>query len=163
MNKILSVEQVIPVAKTLHKQGKRIVLVGGCFDILHAGHIKFLEAAKKQGDTLFILLEHDSTIAKTKGPQRPLNTQADRATLLANIATVDYVVLLPPMETNEMYDKLVIQIKPAIIATTEGDPHRHHKERQAQTISATVVDVITHMQNTSTTKFVNLLQKEKEV
>lgn len=140
------------------KQGK-LVVTGGCFDLLHIGHITFLEEAKKYGDFLVVLLEPDETIAKTKGPKRPINTQEDRAKILAALTVVDCVIKLNPNMTNEAYDALVIALKPAIIATTKGDHNRHHKERQAMLVGATVVDVTTQVSDKSTTKLIQLLDE----
>lgn len=157
--KILTTEQGVEVAKQIKTQGKKIVLVGGCFDILHIGHIAFLEKAKEQGDVLIIFLESDENIKKTKGPARPVNTQDDRAKILASLSIVDYVIKLSEITDNTNYDNLVIQLKPAIIATTAGDANRSHKERQAEKIGAKVVDVIESIQNKSTTKVIKILEE----
>jgi len=154
--KILTTEEGIKIANKLRAKNLKIVLVGGCFDILHIGHITFLEKAKKQGDILFTLVESDEHIRELKGSKRPLNTQNDRATLLSHLDIVDYVVLLP--QTTD-YDHLVKQIKPAIIATTAGDSNRIHKERQAKQISAKVVDVTSEISNQSTTRLINVLNE----
>ncbi|MGH7204323.1 MAG: adenylyltransferase/cytidyltransferase family protein [Candidatus Levyibacteriota bacterium] len=159
MNKILNLQQAEVLSNKLHNQGKTIVLAGGCFDILHIGHLTFLESAKKRGDTLLILLESDKTIRKAKGDKRPINTQHDRAKLLAALSVVDYVILLNPQMSNVSYDDLVIALKPAIIATTQGDSNRHHKERQAKQIGAKVVDVTEFVTDKSTTQVINLLNE----
>jgi rfaE bifunctional protein nucleotidyltransferase chain/domain len=159
MKKILTTEQAITVSNELQKQGKNLVLTGGCFDILHIGHIRFLEHAKTKGDVLFVMLEHDVTIKKRKGEHRPLNKQADRAEILAALAMIDYVIALPEKTDDTFYDDLVNQIKPAIIATTVGDPYRTHKERQAKRIGAKVVDVIQPVTNKSTTKVISILRE----
>lgn len=159
MGKIVNKDHAIQLAKELNKSGKRIVLVGGCFDILHIGHITFLEKAKEQAEILMVLLESDETIKKTKGSSRPINTQQDRAKILASLAVVDYVIKLPGITDNSLYDNLVMQIKPAIIATTAGDLNRGHKERQAEKIGAKVVDVTMSIQNKSTTKLIALLHE----
>ncbi len=161
MNKILKVNEVIKVAKQLREQGKSIVLVGGCFDILHAGHVTFLEHAKQQGDFLVVLLESDETIQSTKGENRPIHTQIDRAKVLAALRVVDYIVLLKVLKTDRAYDNLLCKIKPTIIATTKGDPNRTHKERQAKLINAKVSDVMERIENTSTTKLAKLLTKDQ--
>lgn len=159
MNKILTPDQAIETSKILQEQHKTIVLAGGCFDLLHIGHMHFLEEAKKAGDILFVFLEHDVMIKKLKGANRPINTQEDRAKILAALSIVDYVVLLPDQTNNTFYDDLVIQLKPAIIAATQGDPNRHHKERQAKQIGATVIDVITPINNQSTTHLISVLKE----
>ncbi len=156
MNKILNLKQAIKISKQLKSQGKTIVLVGGCFDIVHLGHIRFLNNAKKYGDILIVLLENDSSIKALKGPQRPFNTQKERAEVLCALSSVDYVVLLPLLENNE-YDAIICSIHPNTIGTTKGDPNRNHKERQAKQINAEVIDVIERIVTYSTTALSRLL------
>lgn len=158
-SKIITPEQAIKISKQIQSKGQKIVLVGGCFDILHIGHITFLENAKKQGDILFVLLENDETIKKLKGENRPINTQKDRSKILIHLSMVDCVVMLPDIVDNKTYDDLVISLKPAIIATTAGDINRVHKERQAKIIGAKVVDVINEISNQSTTRLINILRE----
>lgn len=160
MNKILTLDQAAEIANQLNKQGKKIVLAGGCFDILHIGHLMFLEKAKEAGNILFILLESDERIRKMKGSKRPINTQSDRAHLLSALGIVDYVVLLPLLETNEEYDKVILSIKPAIIATTKHDPDRTHKERQGNLIGSRVVDVVERIANKSTSRLTAILSED---
>ncbi len=159
MGKIVDSDKAIQIAQRLHIENKSIVLVGGCFDILHIGHITFLEEAKKQGDVLVVFLESDETIKQLKGPHRPLNTQNDRAIILSSLSMVDYVIKLPQIKDNTYYDNLVIQIKPAIIATTAGDTTRVHKERQAKIMNAKVVDVTSPVSNQSTSRLVDILKE----
>lgn len=163
MNNILNIEQAIKTAQRLHKQNKSIVLVGGCFDILHVGHIALLEEAKKKGDILFVLLESDETVKNRKGNSRPLQTQEERARILSSLYFVDYVVLLPNRLTDKNYDDLVIGIKPAIIATTKGDLQRKHKERQARLINSVVIDVIEQVPNTSSSRLAKIVSKHFNV
>src|SRR5215469_17383103 len=106
MEKILSIENSTDLADKLHQQSKRIVLAGGCFDLLHIGHITFIEEAKKHGDMLLILLESDQTISESKGNNRPINSQDDRAKILSALSSVDYVILLKPHMTDKEYDDL---------------------------------------------------------
>jgi rfaE bifunctional protein nucleotidyltransferase chain/domain len=141
-----------------HTQGKKIVLVGGCFDILHAGHIVFLQKAKDQGDIVVVLLESDEQIKKIKGESRPVNTQQNRAFVLAALRSIDMVVVLPSEMHDLQYDRLISQIKPDIIATTAGDPNRRHKERQAGQIGAHVIDVSERLPEHSTSTVVMRLE-----
>lgn len=157
MTKILTIEKAVELAKKLRGQRKRIVLVGGCFDILHIGHVVFLEEAKKQGDCLLILLESDESVTKKKGVNRPLQSQEDRAKILSSLSSVDHVVMLPPLKTDGDYDNLVTSIKPAIIASTSMDPQRIHKKRQAKRIHARLVDVVDRIQNVSSSRLAKLL------
>lgn len=157
MNKILNIKQAIKLADDLRKQNKTIVLVGGCFDILHAGHIHFLEKAKEKGDILFLLLEDDETVQKMKGDDRPINNQTDRALILSALYMLDYVVLLPPLPQDIDYDAIIAGIKPDIIATTKGDPNRSHKERQAEKVYATILDVTPRIIDKSTSRLATVL------
>ncbi len=152
MNKIISINKAIEVSKRLRNKEKTIVLVGGFFDILHEGHIKFLQNAKKQGDYLFVLLEDDRKARKTKGSKRPINSQKDRAKILSTLEAVDYVILLKNMTNDSQYDKIIIQIRPAIIATTYNDPYIKHKKRQAKLVKGKVMCVIKRISDHSTTQ-----------
>lgn len=159
MNKIVSIKEAIDISNKLKNQRKSIVLAGGCFDILHIGHIEFLEKAKKEGDYLFILLESDKSLRKLKGKNRPFNSHEDRAKLLSGLETINYIILLPEFR-NEQYDELITKIKPDTIATTRGDPARYHKERQAKMINAKLIDVIEKISNKSTSRLVKILKKD---
>lgn len=158
MKKILTTDQAPELGNILSQEKKRVVLAGGCFDILHIGHLSFLQMAKNAGDVLCLLLESDETIAASKGPKRPINKQQDRASMLAALSIVDYIFLLPPGMSDEAYDTLVFAIKPAIIATTKLDPTLRHKQRQASALGAQIIES-EQIENQSTTKIVTLLNE----
>lgn len=122
-------------------ESKKIVLVGGCFDLLHFGHISFLKRAKALGNYLVIALESDENVRNTKGETRPIHTQAQRKEMLEAISYVDEVMCLPPMHSDGEYFTLVSKIKPAIIAITEGDPVKEKKFQQAEWVGATLVEI----------------------
>ena len=159
MNKIIAIEQAIKVSHKLKMQNKSIVLAGGCFDILHTGHMEFLRRAKLHGDVLFVMLESDETIKRLKGNQRPLNNQQHRANVLSSLESVDYIIMLMPLKNDDEYDKVVVNLKPDILATTKNDKFLKHKKRQAEKIGAKVVSVIKRIPDTSTT---NLLSTFKQ-
>jgi len=93
-NKIKSLSQIKKIVMQLKKQKKIIVFTNGCFDILHLGHIKYLEEAKREGDILIVGINSDNSIKKIKpGAGRPINKQSERQKILAALANVDYVVL----------------------------------------------------------------------
>ena len=116
------------------KDRGRTVLAGGCFDILHIGHVRFLSEAKKMGDYLAVLLENDQRVNKLKGKNRPIFTQNERAEMLSALICVDLVVVLPMMENDSDYMNLVMKIKPDVIAVTENDPRIEKKRRQAEIV-----------------------------
>ncbi len=160
MEKFLKLEQLEKVSKDLRQQGKVIVLAGGCFDILHIGHITLLENAKKEGDILFVMLESDESIKAKKGINRPIHTQEQRAHIVSSLTAVDYVILLPSSMSDTDYDTVVKQVRPAIIAATFGDPYSFHKERQAKETGAKLVYVNKPIENISTSTILDLLSKE---
>jgi FAD synthetase len=163
MNRIINTEKAIKISKKLKREGKKLVLAGGCFDILHVGHIKFLTAAKKKGDILFILLESDKNVEKFKGKNRPINNQAERAMVLSSLRSVDYVIILREMKTNSDYDKLIVNLKPDIIATTKKSQQIIHNARQAKLIDAELALVINRISNKSTTRLAEIISQENEL
>ena len=108
---IKTFDEIKTLASKLHNQGKKIVFTNGCFDILHVGHVKYLEVAKSYGDVLILGLNADSSVRKLKGPTRPINTQEDRAYILASLESVDYVVIF---EEETPYE-LIKLIKPHVL------------------------------------------------
>ena len=108
---IKTFDEIKTLSSKLHSQGKKIVFTNGCFDILHVGHVKYLEVAKSYGDVLILGLNADSSVKKLKGPTRPINTQDDRAYILASLESVDYVVIF---EEETPYE-LIKLIKPHIL------------------------------------------------
>jgi len=157
MNKILTILEAINMSKKLKSEGKSIVLAGGCFDILHVAHVKFLENAKKQGNILFVLLESDDNVRKLKGKNRPINSQKNRAIVLSALTSVDYIVQLPNLKNDTDYDRVVSQIRPSIIAITAKDPNIVHKIRQAKQINGKVVRVLQRISDQSTTRLAKLI------
>ena len=159
MKKVITIDELNTIVKSLKLKRKKIVLVGGCFDIVHIGHIAFLQKAKEQGNFLIVLLESDETIKKMKGPTRPIHTQYLRAKILGSLDSVDLVVQIPQLKTDKEYSKLVKIIEPDIIAVTKGDPILIKKMAHAQTIHAKVVKVIDRQKEYSTSNLVNNLKK----
>lgn len=134
MGKVLQISKISNFVTTLRKQ--KIVLVGGCFDILHPGHIIFLQKAKLEGDVLIILLESDEKIQQLKGEKRPIHNQNQRAKVLSALSSVDVVILLPFINKDTEYEELIARIRPDVIAVTKGDPSNHHKQRIAKLVGA---------------------------
>ena len=95
-----------------HKsQNEKIVFTNGCFDIIHTGHIKYLEKAKSLGDILVVGINSDLSVKKLKGPQRPINNQNDRSEIIAALDCVDYVVIF----NEQTPEKLLSEIRPSIL------------------------------------------------
>lgn len=104
--KISTVEQW-----TAQRPNGRIVFTNGCFDILHRGHAVYLAQARALGDSLVVGLNSDASVRRLKGPERPLNAQADRAFLLASLACVDAVILFD----EDTPEQLIHQVRPDVL------------------------------------------------
>ena len=108
---IKSFEEIEKIITRCSANGKKIVFTNGCFDILHVGHVKYLQVAKSFGDILIVGLNSDASVTRLKGPTRPVNLAEDRAYILAALEAVDFVV---PFESDTPYD-LIKMIKPDVL------------------------------------------------
>ncbi len=98
------------LVEKLKAQNKKVVFTNGCFDILHVGHLRYLNEAKKQGDILIIGVNSDSSVKRLKGETRPINNQFDRAELLCGLKAVDYAVIFE----EDTPEELIATLKPSI-------------------------------------------------
>jgi len=89
---LLSREQAVAVAKEIRARGEKLVMTNGCFDILHKGHVAYLQEAKSRGDRLLVAVNSDASVKRLKGADRPVNSLEDRMAVLAGLASVDWVV-----------------------------------------------------------------------
>lgn len=160
MNNILTIEQAIKLSQQLKTNNKKLVLAGGCFDILHFGHVTFLEKAAELGDILFVFVESDESIKITKGQSRPINMQIERAKIISALKAVNYVILLPFLKNDKEYDKLAKSLSPAIIVATKGDEQVEHKKRQAEMLNAQLI-YIEKFGNYTTTKTIEKVKNKK--
>lgn len=135
------------------------VLVGGCFDFIHFGHISFLKQARVLGNYLIVALESDENVKLSKGEARPIHTQKQRKEMLEALCCVDEVISLPPMKTDEEYFDLVKRVAPSIIAVTEGDPIKKKKQQHAQKVGAKLIE-IPKIHTPSTSQLTKLLELE---
>ncbi len=110
MNKVVAQSDLNDLLNTLRTEEKIIVTTNGCFDILHVGHVRYLQKAKEFGDILIVALNSDESVKKIKGPTRPINNEDDRAEVLSALEFVDYVVLFD----DESPQDLLAHIKPDV-------------------------------------------------
>lgn len=156
MAKIINFGKLKTSLKSNIFKAKKTVIAGGCFDILHIGHIKFLQEAKKKGDLLIILLESDKRVKEIKGKNKPIFKLAERAQMLAALSFVDYIILLPYMNEDKDYQSLIMYLKPDIITATANDPNLEKKERQAETVHAQL-KTVPFIKTYSTSKLVSIV------
>ena len=110
-HKIVDFNQIESIATSLKESNKRVVFTNGCFDILHLGHVKYLQKARSLGDKLIIGVNSNASVSRLKGSSRPVNDQYDRAYLLASLEVVDYVVIF---EEDTPYE-LIKKVQPDIL------------------------------------------------
>lgn len=158
MNSVVSRANLEALAKELHSKGKKIVATNGCFDLLHVGHVRYLKAAHQLGDVLIVGLNSDASVRKLKGPHRPVNSQDDRAEILASLECVDYVSVFDE-DTAVEFLKLV---KPEIYA--KGGDYDPKDLPEAPTIQEQGgrIEILQHVPDKSTTGLLAKVKAGKE-
>ncbi len=114
------------------------VLTGGCFDLLHFGHIQFLSHSRKLGKRLIVLLESDEFIMRTKN-RKPFHRQQERATILSSLRFIDKVICISRLFTDNDYSLLIGKILPDVITCTEHDPLMEKKQKHALVVHAKLI------------------------
>jgi rfaE bifunctional protein nucleotidyltransferase chain/domain len=109
-DKIVNADQLKAIGEKMRASGRKLVFTNGCFDLLHAGHVRYLQAARALGDALAVAINGDESVRALKGDGRPLNRAADRAEVLAALACVDYVTIFSETRATD----LLAKIRPAI-------------------------------------------------
>ena len=123
--RVLDLEGARATAEAARASGRRVVLANGCFDLLHVGHVRYLEDARALGDLLIVGVNGDAAVRRLKGPGRPLMPAAERAEILTALRVVDHVVVFD----DDTADRLVALLRPAVHAkgtdyTPESVPER---------------------------------------
>ena len=106
MGESVNIKELLEIVSGLKAQGKTIVTTNGCFDILHAGHVRYLKQAKELGDVLVVCLNSDASVKRLKGPSRPLNPEYDRAEVLSALSSVNYVVIFEEDTPSSILEKI---------------------------------------------------------
>jgi len=126
--KIVDSDRLAAIAESLRAQGRKLVLTNGCFDLLHTGHVRYLQAARALGDALAVAINGDDSVCALKGEGRPLNTESDRAEIVAALACVDYVVTFPEVRVTRLIEK----VRPSIyVKGGDYTPASLHPEERA--------------------------------
>lgn len=105
--KILTPDEFSEIRENLKKSGKKLVFTNGCFDILHKGHADYLFKARLLGDAMIVAINTDASVKRIKGEKRPINNENDRAFMLANLKSVDYVTFFGEDTPQEIINKIV--------------------------------------------------------
>ena len=154
MEKLIKEDGIGQKAGELKSLHKTIVFTNGCFDILHAGHVRYLKESKRLGDILIVGLNSDSSIKKIKGPMRPINDESDRAEVLGGLESVDFIVIF----NEDTPAKLLDIIKPDIY--TKGADYTIQTLPEADTVikNGGRVEFIKLVEGRSTTKIIDKIK-----
>jgi D-beta-D-heptose 7-phosphate kinase/D-beta-D-heptose 1-phosphate adenosyltransferase len=109
--KIKKREELKKILTAHQKEGKKVVFTNGCYDLIHVGHVRYLEEAKSYGDILVIAVNSDSSVKKLKGEKRPLIPEQDRAEIISALGCVDYVVIFDELDPHE----IITYLKPDVL------------------------------------------------
>ena len=107
---LIPADKIEVFCEALREAGQQVVFTNGCFDILHAGHVRYLREARAQGDCLVLGLNSDASVRGLKGPTRPINSELDRAEVVGALKAVDYVVIFG----EQTAENLIAKVRPAI-------------------------------------------------
>lgn len=156
---VMTEEQLLIAIEDARAHGERVVMTGGCFDILHAGHVSYLEQAKSFGDRLIVAVNDDNSVAKLKGPARPINTLERRMTVLAGLSAVDWVV---PFSENTP-ERIVSAINPDV--WVKGGDYRVEDLPEARSVLANggEIKIVKFVDGCSTTAIVEKVKAEESV
>ena len=154
-NKLKPLPELKREVEQLKTRAKQVVFTNGCFDILHAGHVQYLQDARDLGDLLIVAVNSDCSVRALKGPDRPVNPQAERAEVVAALEAVDYVVIFE--EPDPL--KVIEEIRPHILVKGGDWPVHDIVGRQVVEESGGRVLSIPLQPGVSTTRIIKRIAK----
>ncbi|GIZ12841.1 bifunctional D-glycero-beta-D-manno-heptose-7-phosphate kinase/D-glycero-beta-D-manno-heptose 1-phosphate adenylyltransferase HldE [Pseudomonas sp. NCCP-436] len=153
---VLGLEQLLSAIEDARAHGEKIVFTNGCFDILHAGHVTYLEQARAQGDRLIVAINDDASVSRLKGPGRPINSVDRRMAVLAGLGAVDWVVSF----SEDTPERLLAQVRPDVLV--KGGDYGIDQVVGAEIVQAYggEVRVLGLVENSSTTAIVEKIRSK---
>lgn len=155
--KFVNAEELKAIAEKMRGEGRKLVLTNGCFDLLHAGHVRYLQAARALGDALAVAINGDESVRALKGDGRPLNRAADRAEVVAALGCVDHVIIFPEVRATELLEK----VRPSIYV--KGGDYTpatlHAEERAALERAGAEIRILPFEQGFSTSTLIEKIRK----
>jgi len=152
---LIEKNKIVETCKKFRLSGKKIVFTNGCFDILHAGHVRYLTTAKSFGDILIVGLNSDESVKMLKGANRPINNEKDRAEVLLGLKAVDYVVIFGERTA----EKLIAEVHPDVYV--KGGDYTIDKIPEAKIVQSYGgrVELVEFVAGHSTTKIIEAIGK----
>ncbi|MGL6065318.1 MAG: D-glycero-beta-D-manno-heptose 1-phosphate adenylyltransferase [Fusobacteriaceae bacterium] len=153
---ILSRELAKKIIEELKESGKKVVFTNGCFDILHVGHLRYMNEARNQGDMLIVGINSDASVKRLKGESRPINNERDRAEMLSGLKAVDFTVIFEedtPME-------IIEELKPSI--HVKGGDYKKEDLPETAVVEKNggEVRILSFVEGKSTTNIVNKINSK---
>ena len=157
MKRVLTREEAKKKIEELKINGKKVVFTNGCFDILHVGHMRYLEEAKEFGDYLIVGVNSDESVKRLKGPTRPINNQEDRAELLTGLKSVDYTVIF----TEDTPVEIIEELKPSI--HVKGGDYKKDDLPETKVVESYggTVEIVSLVEGKSTTNVVKKISSKE--
>ena len=157
MGRLVTKEEIINIVKDGQSKGETFVVTNGCFDILHVGHVRYLQKTKTFADKMIVCLNSDYSVKTIKGPDRPINNENDRAEILCALECVDYVVLFDESSP----ENLLKEIKPDV--HTKGADYTIETLPEAKVIleNGGRVEFISFVEGKSTTNVIKKINEQK--
>ena len=147
-------DQLVALVKDAQSHGEKIVMTNGCFDILHAGHVAYLEQARRLGDRLIVAVNSDASVKQLKGPERPVNALEQRMAVLAALGSVDWVVPF----SEETPERLICKVKPDLLV--KGGDYKPEEIAGGECVTAAggQVVVLDYVDGCSTTNIIDVIR-----
>lgn len=157
MGQLLGRKNITEFVKKLHDAGKTVVATNGCFDILHVGHVRYLQKTKTFADYSIVLLNSDKSVKSIKGDSRPINNENDRAEVLMALSCVDFVVMFDEDSPADLLD----EIKPDVYTKGADYTMDTLPERDIMIKNGTRVEFIDFVQGKSTTNIIEKINNKE--
>jgi D-beta-D-heptose 7-phosphate kinase/D-beta-D-heptose 1-phosphate adenosyltransferase len=150
--------ELLRIIKNLKAKGKRIVFTNGCFDLLHIGHVRYLEKARTLGDALVVGVNSDSSVRKLKGPKRPVLPAKERAEILSGLGCVDYITIFDELDPL----KLITSLHPNVLVKGGDWTKEQIVGREVLERSGGKVVIIRFVKGASTSTLIETILKKYE-
>ena len=156
--KVKARRELLRIINDLKAEGKRIVFTNGCFDLLHIGHVRYLEEAKALGDVLVVGVNSDASVRKLKGPKRPILPEAERAEILSGLGCVDYITLFDEIDPL----KLITSLRPNVLVKGGDWTKEQTVGKEVVERSGGEVVIIPFVKGASTSTLIETILKKYE-
>jgi len=156
--KIRARRELLKIIKDLRTKGKRIVFTNGCFDLLHIGHVRYLEKAKALGDILVVGVNSDASVRKLKGPKRPILPEEERAGILSGLGCVDYITIFSEIDPL----KLIASLRPDVLVKGGDWTKEQTVGKEVVERSGGEVVILPFVKGSSTSNLIHTILKRYE-